>query len=125
MWVKPVFVLFYSFNQQITASENITPQRREVVIGGNRIVFTYTEPLLFEGVKYTMRNIYLMHVMAVQIHIKVFELPLFSWDSLEDIIRNSKITGARAETVDIFPVVHLYIFIVAEETVQLSNDFQR
>ena len=102
-----------------------SPQRREVVIGGNGIVFTYTEPLLFEGVKYTMRNIYLMHVMAVQIHIKVFELPLFSWDSLEDIIRNSKITGARAETVDIFPVVHLYIFIVAEETVQLSNDFQR
>ena len=85
-------------------------------------VFTYTELLLF-GIKYTMRNIYLMHVMAVQIHIKIFELPLFSWDSLEDLIRNSKITGARAETVDIFPVVHLYIFIVAEETVQLTNDF--
>ena len=117
MWVKPVFVLFYSFNQQITASENIPPQRREVVIGGNGIVFTYTEPLLFEGVKYTMRNIYLMHVMAVQIHIKIFELPLFSWDSLEDIIRNSKITGARAETVDVSPVVHSYIFIVAEDTV--------
>ena len=64
-----------------------------------------------------------MHVMAVQIHIKIFELPLFSWDSLEDLIRNSKITGARAETVDIFPVVHLYIFIVAEEAVQLTNDF--
>ena len=78
-------VLVYTFNQQITASENIPPQRREVV--------------------------------AVQIHIKIFELPLFSWDSLEDLIRNSKITGARAETVDIFPVVHLYIFIVAEETV--------
>ena len=116
-------VVVYIFNQQITASENIPPQRREVLIGGNGIVFTYTEPLLFEGIKYTMRNIYLMHVMAVQIHIKVFELPLFSWDSLEDIIRNSKITGARAETVDIFPVVHLYIFIVAEETVQLTNDF--
>ena len=78
-------VLVYTFNQQITASENIPPQRREVVV--------------------------------VQVHIKIFELPLFSWDSLEDIIRNSKITGARAETVDIFPVVHLYIFIVAEETV--------
>ena len=115
-------VLVYTFNQQITASENIPPQRREVLIGGNGIVFTHTEPLLF-GIKYTMRNICLMHVMAVQIHIKIFELPLFSWDSLEDLIRNSKITGARAETVDIFPVVHLYIFIVAEETVQLTNDF--
>ena len=113
------------FNQQITASENIPPQRREVVIDGNGIVFTYTEPLIFGGIKYTMRNTYLMHFMAVQIHIKIFELPLFSWDSLEDLVRNSKITGARAETVDIFPVVHLYIFIVAEETVQLTNDFQR
>ena len=117
MWVKPAFVLFYSFNQQIMASENIPPQRREVLIGGNGIVFTYTEPLLFGGIKYTMRNIYLMHVVAVQIHIKVFELPLHPWDSLEDMIRNSKITGARAETVDIFPVVHLYLFIVSEDKV--------
>ena len=117
MWVKPAFVLFYSFNQQITASENKPPQRREVLIGGNGIFFTYTEPLLFGGIKYTMRNIYLMHVVAVQIHIKVFELPLHSWDSLEDMIRNSKITGARAETVDIFPVVHLYLYIVSEDKV--------
>ena len=58
-----------------------------------------------------------MHVVAVQIHIKVFELPLHSWDSLEDMIRNSKITRARAETVDIFPVVHLYLFIVSEDKV--------
>ena len=117
MWVKPAFVLFYSFNQQITASENKPPQRREVLIGGNGIFFTYTEPLLFGGIKYTMRNIYLMHVVAVQKQIKVFELPLHSWDSLEDMIRNSKITGARAETVDIFPVVHLYLFIVSEDKV--------
>ena len=117
MWVKPASVLFYSFNQQITASENIPPQRREVLIGGNGIVFTYTEPLLFGRIKYTTRNIYLMHVVAVQIHIKVFELPLYSWDSWEDMIRNSKITGARAETVDIFPVVHLYLFIVSEDKV--------
>ena len=63
VWVKPAFLLFYGFNQQITASENIPPQRREVLIGGNGIVFTYTEPLLFGGIKYTMRNIYLIHVV--------------------------------------------------------------
>ena len=76
LWVKPVFVLVYIFNQQITAFENIPPQRREVVISGNGIAFT--EALLFGGIKYILRNIYLILFMAVQIHIKVFELPLFS-----------------------------------------------
>ena len=38
-------VVVYIFNQQITASENIPPQRREVLIGGNGIVFTYTVAL--------------------------------------------------------------------------------
>ena len=37
---------------------------------------------------------------------KVFELPLFTSTSLNDLVRRSKITGTPAETVDINSVVH-------------------
>lgn len=37
---------------------------------------------------------------------KVFELLLFFSNSLEDLVRKSEITGALAETVGIYSVVH-------------------
>ena len=49
MYVQPIFILVNVSNKQITTSENITPQRREVVVNcdGNCI----TELLLFGKMK--------------------------------------------------------------------------
>ena len=60
MYIQPIFILVNVSNKQITTSENIPPQRREVVVGNDP---------------------------------KVFEQPLFSSTSLEDLVRNSKIMG--------------------------------
>ena len=39
IYVQPVFALFKVFNKQITTFENITPQRREVVVSGDGYYF--------------------------------------------------------------------------------------
>ena len=45
------------------------------------------------------------------------------WRILSGTVRSRELD--RAETVRIFSEVHLYIHIVAEETVQLRNYFKR
>ena len=37
---------------------------------------------------------------------KVFELPLFSFNSVEDLVRKNKISGTPTETVNTYSVVH-------------------
>ena len=62
---------------------------------------------------------------------KVFELQLFFWNPLKDLVMKSKIMETLAETVDISSVVHRSLMdqfvslIVTEERVQIWADCQR
>ena len=49
MYVQPIFILVSVSNKQITTSENIPPQRREVVVNGDGNCIT--ELLLFGKIK--------------------------------------------------------------------------
>ena len=49
MYVQPIFILVNVSNKQITTSENISPQRREVVVNGDGNCIT--ELLLFGKMK--------------------------------------------------------------------------
>ena len=107
MHVQSIFILFNILNKQITLSENISPQRREVIVCGggnrcNRAVVLRKDEMSSEKQEEIPR----LSDSLFENNPKVFELPLFTSTSLNDLVRRSKITGTPAETVDINSVVH-------------------
>ena len=65
----------------------------------------FTEPLLFGRTKWAVKNMRKFPsqvIVCFENNPKVFEQPLFSSTSLDDLVRKSKITG----TLNIYSVVH-------------------
>ncbi|RMX39312.1 hypothetical protein pdam_00017862, partial [Pocillopora damicornis] len=94
------FILVHVLKEQITTSENIPPQRREVVVSGYGNCFYQAVALWKDEISDERHE----EIPSIQWpwH-EVFELPLFS---LKDLVRKGKITGTPTETVDISSVVH-------------------
>ena len=107
MHVLSILILVNVLHKQITLSENIPPQRREVVVCGDGNRFYRAVALRKDEMsREKHEEIPGLSDSLFEINPKVFELPLFSSTSLNDLVRKSKITGTPAETVDINSVVH-------------------
>ena len=107
MHVLSILILVNVLHKQITLSENIPPQRREVVVCGDGNLFYRAVALRKDEMsREKHEEIPGLSDRLFEINPKVFELPLFSSTSLNDLVRKSKITGTPAETVDINSVVH-------------------
>ena len=107
MHVLSILILVNVLHKQITLSENIPPQRREVVVCGDGNRFYRAVALRKDEMsREKHEEIPGLSDRLFEINPKVFELPLFSSTSLNDLVRKSKITGTPAETVDINSVVH-------------------
>ena len=81
------------------ASGNLPPQRREIVVRGDENCF-YRAIALWRDETSDKKHL-------IEKNPKVFELLLFASNSVEEHVKNSKITGTWAETVDIFSCASL------------------
>ena len=90
------------------ASGILPPQRREVVVRGDGNCFYRAIALWNDEVSDEKHEeIRRLSSRLIQRNPKVFEPLLFSSNSVEDHVKNSKITGTWAETVDIFSCASL------------------
>ena len=90
------------------ASGNLPPQRREVVVRGDGNCFYRAIALWNDEVSDEKHEeIRRLSSCLIERNPKVFEPLLFSSNSVEDHVKNSKITGTWAETVDIFSCASL------------------
>ena len=90
------------------ASGNLPPQRREVVVRGDGNCFYRAIALWNDEVSDEKHEeIRSLSSRLIKRNPKVFEPLLFSSNSVEDHVKNSKITGTWAETVDIFSCASL------------------
>ena len=112
------------FNEQITTFENIPPLRREVVVHGDGNYFYRAVALWKDEISDEKHeDIPRPSDSLFEKNPKVFELKLFFLNSLEYLVRKSKITETLTETVDISSVVHRSLrdqfvsLIVTEERV--------
>ena len=107
------------------ASRILNPQRREVVVRGDGNCFYRAITLWNDEISDEKHEeIRTLSSSLIERKTKVFEPLLFSSNSVEDHVKNSKITGALAETghlqLRIAPrSTHLHLFIVAENMVHL------
>ena len=90
------------------ASGNLPPQRREIVVrrDGNcfyRAVALWRDETTYEKDEEIRR----LSSSLIEKNLKVFELLLFALNSVEEHVKNSKITGTWAETVGIFSCASL------------------
>ncbi|RMX54006.1 hypothetical protein pdam_00022337 [Pocillopora damicornis] len=98
------------------ASRNLPPQRREFVVRGDGNCFYQAIALWNDEIK-----IRRLSSSLIERNPKVFEPLLFSSNSVEDHVKNSKITETWAETVDIFSCASLlerpiYTFLSSQKT---------
>ena len=105
---QPFLILANVYYIQIMASGNLPPQRREVVVrrDGNcfyRAIALWNDEVSDEKHEQIRR----LSSSLIERNLKVFEPLLFSSNSVEDLVKNSKITGTWAETVDIFSCASL------------------
>ena len=91
------------------ASGNLPPQRREVVVRGDGNCFFYRAIALWNDdvSDEKHKEIRRLSYSLIERNPKVFEPLLFSSNSVEDHVKNSKITGTWGETVDIFSCASL------------------
>ena len=104
---KSAFILFNVLTKQIKTSVEIPPQRREVIVSGDGHCLCWAVALWKDEIsdeKY--EEIPRSSDSLFEKNPKVFEPSNFSLNSLEDLVRKSKITGTPAETVDINSVVY-------------------
>ena len=90
------------------ASENIPPQRREIVVRGDGNRF-YRAIALWRDETSDKKHEEIRRLSSslIEANPKVFEPLLFASNSVEEHVKNSKITGTWAETVDIFSCASL------------------
>ena len=116
--VQPILILANVFYTQIMASRILNPQRREVVVRGDGNCFYRAITLWnYEISDEKHEEIRTLSSSLIERKTKVFEPLLFSSNSVEDHVKNSKITGTLAETghlqLRIAPqATHLHLFIV-------------
>ena len=104
---KSAFILFNVLTKQIKTSVEIPPQRREVIVSGDGHCLCWAVALWKDEIsdeKY--EEIPRSSDSLFEKNPKVFEPSNFSLNSLEDLVRKSKITGTPVETVDINSVVY-------------------
>ena len=107
LYVQSAFILFNLLTKQIKTSEEIPPQRREVIVSGDGHCLCWAVALWKDEIsdeKY--EEIPRSSDSLFEKNPKVFEPSNFSLNSLEDLVRKSKITGTPVETVDINSVVY-------------------
>ena len=107
IYVQPVFALFKVFNKQITTFENITPQRREVVVSGDGYYFYRAVALWKDKIsdeKY--EDIPRSSDSLCEKNPEVFELQLFFSNSLKDLVRKERSRELRERLIGRF----YYIF---------------
>ena len=103
-------ILANFFNIQIMASGNLPPQRREFVVRGDGNCFEFLARNCswnFEISDEKLEEIRRLSSSLIERNPKVFEPLLFSSNSVEDHVKNGKITGTWAETVGIFSCASL------------------
>ena len=90
------------------ASGNLPPQRREIVVRGDGNCF-YRAIALWRDETSDKKHeeIRRLRSSLIEKNPKVFEPLLFASNSVEEHVKNSKITGTWAETVDIFSCASL------------------
>ena len=90
------------------ASRILNPQRREVVVRGDGNCFYRAITLWNDEISDEKHEeIRTLSSSLIERKTKVFEPLLFSSNSVENHVKNSKITGTWAETVDIFTCASL------------------
>ena len=107
LYVQSAFILFNVLTKQIKTSEEIPPQRREVIVSGDGHCLCWAVALWkdetsdekYEEIPRSSDSLF-------EKNPKVFEPSNFSLNSLEDLVRKSKITGTPVETVNINSVVY-------------------
>ena len=107
LYVQSAFILFNVLTKQIKTSEEIPPQRREVIVSGDGHCLCWAVALWkdetsdekYEEIPRSSDSLF-------EKNPKVFKPSNFSLNSLEDLVRKSKITGTPVETVDINSVVY-------------------
>ena len=105
---EPFLILDNVFCIQVMASGNLPPHRREVVVRGDRNCFYGAIALWNDEVgDEKHEEIRRLSSSLIERNPKVFEPLLFSSNSVENHVKNSKITGTWAETVDIFTCASL------------------
>jgi len=84
------------------ASGNLPPQRREIVVRGDGNCF-YRAVALWRDETNDKKDEEIRRLSSslIEKNLKVFEPLLFALNSVEEHVKNSKITGTWAETVDI------------------------
>ena len=105
---KSAFILFNVLTKQIKTSVEIPPQRREVIVSGDGHCLCWAVALWKDEIsdeKY--EEIPRSSDSLFEKNPKVFEPSNFSLNSLEDLVRKSKITGTPAETGHKFSCVSL------------------
>ena len=103
MCVQPILILVDLLNKQITTFKIYLFKGEKSLTAVMEIVFT--EPLLFGRTKWAVKNMRKFPsqvIVCFENNPKVFEQPLFSSTSLDDLVRKSKITG----TLNIYSVAH-------------------
>ena len=121
LYVQSAFILFNLLTKQIKTSEEIPPQRREVIVSGDGHCLCWAVALWKDEIsdeKY--EEIPRSSDSLFEKNPKVFEPSNFSLNSLEDLVRKSKITGTPVETVDINSVAYR-----AFSDLFVPTDFQR
>ena len=90
------------------ASGNLPPQRREIVVRGDGNCF-YRAIALWRDETSDKKHEEIRRLSSslIEKNPKVFEPLLFASNSVEEHVKNSKITGTWAETVDIFSCASL------------------
>ena len=105
---QPFLILANVFYIQIMVSGNLPPQRREVVVRGDGNCF-YRAIALWNDEISNEKHEEIRRLSSTLIgrNPKVFEPLLFSSTSVEDHVKNNKITGTWVENVDIFSCASL------------------